>query len=119
MSLLQKGANLTLKQIRKKIKAKKKAERKAMDEAKAKAKKNLSKEEKEALKYEDSIDARTKAAEDVVKDQGTFYDNYNIYDDVNVNLMNKGGRPKKIKKKSGGRLSDGTAFINSLYKDKM
>jgi hypothetical protein len=33
--------------------------------------------------------------------------------------MNKGGRPKKIKKKSGGRLSDGTAFINSLYKDKM
>ena len=98
MSLLQKGANLTLKQIRKKIKAKKKAERKAMDEAKAKAKKNLSKEEKEALKYEDSIDARTKAAEDVVKDQGTFYDNYNIYDDVNVNLMNKGGRPKKLKR---------------------
>jgi len=26
---------------------------------------------------------------------------------------------KKIKKKSGGRLSDGTAFIKSLYKDKM
>jgi len=26
---------------------------------------------------------------------------------------------KPTKKKSGGRLSDGTAFINSLYKDKM
>tara|TARA_Y100001938_G_C7846909_1_gene308874 strand:+ start:255 stop:473 length:219 start_codon:yes stop_codon:yes gene_type:complete len=26
---------------------------------------------------------------------------------------------KKTKKKSGGRLSDGTAFIKSLYKDKM
>tara|TARA_Y100000996_G_scaffold372288_1_gene321141 strand:+ start:193 stop:552 length:360 start_codon:yes stop_codon:yes gene_type:complete len=119
MGVLKKGAELTLKQIRKKIKDKKKAERKAMAKAQAKAKKNLSKEEKEALKYEESIDARTKAAEDVVKDQGTFYDNYNIYDDVNVNLMNKGGRLKKTKKKSGGRLSDGTAFINNLYKDKM
>jgi membrane protein involved in colicin uptake len=118
MGVLKKGAELTLKQIKKKIKNKKQAERKAMAEAKAKEYKNLSKEEKEALKYEESIDARTKAAEDVVKDQGTFYDNYNIYDDIKVN-MNKGGRPKKIKKKSGGRLSDGTAFINSLYKDKM
>ncbi len=109
-------ANLTLKQIRKKIKNKKKAEAKEIAEAKAKAKKNLSKEEKEAIKYEESIDARTKAAEQTVKDQGTFFDNFDIHSDIN---MNKGGRPKKIKKKSGGRLSDGTAFINSLYKDKM
>ena len=26
---------------------------------------------------------------------------------------------KPTKKKSGGRLNDGTAFINSLYKDKL
>ena len=31
-----------------------------------------------------------------------------------------GVKPKPpIKKKSGGRLNDGTAFINSLYKDKL
>lgn len=110
VGVLKKGAELTLKQIRKKIKNKKQAERKAMAEAKAKEYKNLSKEEKEAIKYQDSIDARTEAAEQRVRDQGTFFDE---------EYYNKGGRPKKIKKKSGGRLSDGTAFINSLYKDKM
>ena len=35
-------------------------------------------------------------------------------------LAKQKGKPKPpIKKKSGGRLSDGTAFINSLYKDKL
>jgi len=110
MSVLGQGVKLTLKQIRKKIKNKKKAEAEEIAKAQAKAKKNLSKEEKEAIKYEDSLDARTEAAEQRVRDQGTFFDE---------EYYNKGGRPKKIKKKSGGRLSDGTAFIKSLYKDKM
>ena len=114
MGVLKKGAELTLKQIRKKIKAKKKDEAKAMPEAKAKAKKNLTKEEKEAIKYQDSIDARTKGAEQRVTDQGTFFD-----EEYSGPYYNKGGRFKKTKKKSGGRLNDGTAFINSLYKDKM
>ena len=85
-----------------------------MAEAKAKAKKNLTKEEKEAIKYQDSIDARTKGAEQRVKDQGTFFD-----EEYSGPYYNKGGRFKKTKKKSGGRLNDGTAFIKSLYKDKL
>ena len=73
-----------------------------------------SKEEKEAIKYQDSIDARTKGAEQRVKDQGTFFD-----EEYSGPYYNKGGRFKKTKKKSGGRLNDGTAFIKSLYKDKL
>ena len=36
-----------------------------------------------------------------------------------VKKKKKGKTKPPIKKKSGGRLNDGTAFINSLYKDKL
>ena len=83
-------ANLTLKQIRKKIKDKKRVERK--EKAIRKAKRKPSKREQ----YYESLDARTKAAEQRVEGQGGSIDF-----------------------KEGGRLNDGNAFINSLYKDKM
>lgn len=90
MGVLAEGAKLTLKQIRKKIKDKKKAERK--EAAIRKAKRKPSKREK----YYESLDARTKAAEQKVEGQGGSIDF-----------------------KEGGRLNDGTAFIKSLYKDKL
>jgi|TARA_R100000455_G_C6223328_1_gene87094 hypothetical protein len=60
------------------------------------------------------ISSGKKQAQEALKDNKISKDEYNNY----MKQLNK-ALDKAPKKKSGGRLSDGTAFIKSLYKDKL